>query len=110
MSPTINPGKPIQFTFTTNMVENSKVTIFNRTTGEYAHLDDDGLPLRLNQHGKVIFDAEWFASWSVGDVVECIVSGESYASATVTLTAATGVPQKATSTATTASALGAADL
>lgn len=94
MSPTINPSKPLMVTFNSS-VENARVTVFNRNTGEYKHTDDKGAELRINNLSKLVFDADWLDNgWTVGDVIEFVLSGKYYGSGTITLTAAANVPQK----------------
>lgn len=91
--PTISPTKPLEFTFSSS-VTNSRVVIFNQTTGETEHYNDKGELLKINQNKKLLFDANWFASWSVGDVIECTVTGKHYGNGTITLTAAAVGPQR----------------
>lgn len=99
--PSINDSKPLLFTGSTT-VTNSRVVIYNRTTGEYKHTDNAGKALRVNSNKKVLFDCSWFASgWSVGDVIECKILGKNYGIGTITLTAATDEPQTVTITTAT---------
>ena len=101
VDPTINDSKPLQFTGTTT-VTNSRVVIYNRTTGEYKFTDNAGNSLKCNSGKKILFDCAWFASgWSVGDVIECKISGKNYGSTTITLTAASLEPQTASITTAT---------
>jgi len=94
MPTTINVSKPIEFKIIGG-VENSRITVFNRTTGETIYVDDKSNALRIPDSGRVMFDASWFSDgWTVGDVVECKVSGINFGSATVTLTAPTATIQR----------------
>ena len=100
MPTTINVSKPLQFTITSG-IANTRVSFLNRTTGEIKSVDDKGVAIRISGTSKVMFDCKYFSSYSTGDVVECKVSGKSYGSGTITLTADTADVQTATFSVTT---------
>ena len=107
---TISIGKPVEFKVDSSGITNSRVVVYNRTTGEYCTKDDKGAVLRIPDTKRVTFDAEWFESgWSVGDVLEITIGGKVYGSATVTLTAASATLQRVDVT-TASSALSAGGL
>ncbi len=85
----------VEFKVASAGVTNSKVTIYNRTTGEYRSTDGKGDALRIASTKRLTFDANWFSrGWAVGDVLEITLGGKVYGNATVTLTAAGATIQR----------------